>query len=140
MNPARARWLPAALVAAATLLVFLPALGNGFVNWDDDENFLWNPHYRGLGWANLRWMFTAVHQGLYVPMAWVTLGLDYVLWGMNPAGYHLTSVVLHAVNAALLCLVAEQLYGHGRAPGLRPPAREGGSLRSRPSNNRCVTR
>jgi hypothetical protein len=97
-------------VAVATLLVFLPALGNGFVNWDDDENFLWNPHYRGLGWSNLRWMFTAVHQGLYVPMAWVTLGLDHVLWGMNPAGYHLTSVVLHAVNAALLCVVATRLY------------------------------
>jgi protein O-mannosyl-transferase len=130
VTPARARWLRAALVAGATLLVFLPALGNGFVNWDDDENFLWNPHYRGLAWANLRWMFTAVHQGLYVPMAWVTLGLDYVLWGMNPAGYHLTSVVLHAVNAALLCLVAERLYGHTRAPELHPPVPERWSARA----------
>ncbi len=124
MNPARARWLHAALVAAATLVVFLPALGNGFVNWDDDENFLWNPHYRGLGWANLRWMFTAVHQGLYVPMAWVTLGLDHVLWGMNPVGYHLTSVVLHALNAALLYLVAARLLE--RCERSEPPSRAGG--------------
>jgi protein O-mannosyl-transferase len=115
----RIRWLPSAVVAAVTLLVFLPALGNGFVNWDDDENFLWNPYYRGLGWANLRWMFTAVHQGLYVPMAWLSLGLDYVLWGMHPSGYHLTSILLHAANASLFYLVARRLLatGFGDASG-----------------------
>lgn len=115
VNRLRARWLPASLVAIATFLVFLPALGNGFVNWDDDENFLWNPHYRGLGWTQLRWMFTAVHQGLYVPLAWVTLGLDHVLWGMRPSGYHLTSVLFHAANAAVLYLVAERLLGRAIA-------------------------
>jgi hypothetical protein len=36
VNRVRVQWLPAALVATATLLVFLPALGNGFVNWDDE--------------------------------------------------------------------------------------------------------
>ena len=51
-------------------------------------------------------MFTAVHQGLYIPVTWLTLGLDYVVWGMDPFGYHLTSVVLHAANAALLYAVA----------------------------------
>jgi tetratricopeptide (TPR) repeat protein len=98
-------------VAAATFAVFLPALGAGFVNWDDDENFLWNPSYRGLGWREIRWMFTAVHQGLYIPVTWLTLGLDHVIWGMDPFGYHLTSVTLHAVNAALLYAVARRLLG-----------------------------
>ena len=113
----RSSWLAGLLVALATFVVFIPALGNGFVNWDDDENFLWNPHYRGLAWANLRWMFTAVHQGLYTPTAWLTLGLDYVLWGMAPAGYHLTSVVLHAANALLCYLVARRLLAAAFAPG-----------------------
>jgi hypothetical protein len=80
VTPFRSRWLPGALVAAATFAVFLPALGGGFVNWDDDENFLWNPHYRGLGWREIRWMFTAVHQGLYIPVTWLTLGLDHIVW------------------------------------------------------------
>ncbi len=111
MTPFRPRWLPGALVAAATFAVFLPALGGGFVNWDDDENFLWNPHYRGLGWRQIRWMFTAVHQGLYIPVTWLTLGLDHVVWGMNPFGYHLTSVALHAANAALFYAVASRLLG-----------------------------
>ncbi|HUG36258.1 MAG TPA: tetratricopeptide repeat protein [Candidatus Limnocylindrales bacterium] len=125
-----ARWLPATVVAAVTLLTFLPSLGHGFVNWDDDENFLWNPHYRGLGWAQLRWMATAVQQGVYVPIAWLTLGLDHVLWGMNPAGYHLTSVVLHSTNAVLLYLVARRLLaaGLGTARDAEPSIRLGASV------------
>ncbi|MGH7276665.1 MAG: tetratricopeptide repeat protein [Candidatus Rokuibacteriota bacterium] len=106
------------LVAAVTFVVFLPALGNGFVSWDDDTNFLGNPRYRGLGPAQLAWMFTDL-RAHYMPLTWLTLGLDYVLWGMNPVGYHLTSVLLHAANAALFFLVARRLLGAAlpAAPG-----------------------
>ena len=45
-----ARVIPWAL-AAMTLLVFSPALLNGFVEWDDDVNLIGNPDYRGLGWS-----------------------------------------------------------------------------------------
>src|SRR5205814_6982219 len=34
-----------------------------------------------------------------------TLGLDYVVWGMNPFGYHLTSLALHAANSVLLYFI-----------------------------------
>src|SRR5881296_2117995 len=95
------RWLAPLLVALFTLTAFLPALQNQFVAWDDDKNFLDNPRYRGLGWAHLRWMFTAFHQGHYIPLTWVTFGMDHLLWGMKPVGYHLTSLLLHAVNAVL---------------------------------------
>ncbi len=110
-----ARWLPGALVAALTVLTFLPSLQGEFVNWDDDENFLFNPHYRGLGWTQIRWMFTATHSGLYIPVTWLTLGLDHVLWGMDPRGYHLTSLVLHALNATLFYLLARRLLATGLA-------------------------
>ena len=104
--------------ALVTIVCFLPALGNSFVAWDDDTNFLDNPHYRGLGPTQLAWMFTDLHAH-YTPLTWLTLGLDYVLWGMNPAGYHLTSVLLHAVNAALVFRVALRLLGAAlpNAPG-----------------------
>ena len=115
-----ARWLPGLLVAAVTLLAFLPSLQGEFLNWDDDENFLFNPHYRGLGWTQIRWMFTATHSGLYIPVTWLTLGLDYVLWGMDPRGYHLTSVVLHAINALLFYRVARRLLAAGFATPPHP--------------------
>ena len=108
------RWvlrLVPVLIALVTFAAFLPTLQNQFVNWDDADNFLDNPHYRGLGWSQLRWMWTAFHMGHWIPLTWMTLGLDYRLWGMNPVGYHLTSLVLHAANAIVLYFVALRILG-----------------------------
>src|SRR5207249_5325570 len=79
--------------------------------WDDAVLFDDNPRYRGLGWKELRWMFSTFTMGHWVPVTWLSHGLDYTLWGMNPLGYHLTNVTLHALNAALLYLVARRLLG-----------------------------
>ena len=104
-----AGWGPPLLIALLTLVVFLPVLRSGFVSWDDDKNFLLNSEYRGLGWAQLRWMWSTTHLGHYVPLSWMTLGLDYELWGMNPSGYHLTNLLLHAANAALVYFIARRV-------------------------------
>lgn len=98
-----------ALIAVVTFVVFLPTFQNGFVNWDDDSHLLENPHYRGLGWEQLRWMFTTCHQGSCMPLNWVTYGMDYILWGMNPTGYHLTSLLFHVANALLLYFLTLRL-------------------------------
>jgi hypothetical protein len=106
----------AVLVAALTTVTFLPALRNDFVNWDDLHYLLENPHYRGLGWANLRWMFTTAHLGHYMPVTWLTFGLDYVLWGMNPWGYHLTAILFQAANAVLFYLLSYRLLALAFGP------------------------
>lgn len=103
------RWLPL-VIAALVLLAFLPAIRAGFVAWDDEDNFLLNPFYRGLGLTQLRWMWTTFHMGHYVPVTWMSLGADYLLWGMNPAGYHAVNVLLHAANAVLLFFLARRLF------------------------------
>ncbi|MEI7481534.1 MAG: tetratricopeptide repeat protein [Elusimicrobiota bacterium] len=95
-------------IALVTFLVFSGVLRNEFVNWDDDLNFLNNFHYRGLGPAQIHWMFTNL-LGHYIPLTWLTLGLDYVLWGMNPAGYHLTNLLLHCANAMVFYFVGRRL-------------------------------
>ena len=105
-------WLIPVLIVLVTSAAFLPALQNQFLRWDDHKNFLGNPHYRGLGWIHLRWMWTT-HLGHYIPLTWMTLGLDYVLWGMNPLGYHLTNLLLHAANAVLFYFVAFRILGLG---------------------------
>ena len=101
--------MAAAIVFAVVLAVFWSALDGEFLNWDDDINFLANPGFRGLGWTELRWMWTAVHMGHYIPLTWMSLGLNYVLGGMDPWGYHLGNVLLHAVNAGLFYFVARRL-------------------------------
>jgi hypothetical protein len=50
-------WILGAVVAVVTFAVFLPSVRNGWVNWDDADNFLGNSYFRGLGWDNLRWIF-----------------------------------------------------------------------------------
>jgi tetratricopeptide (TPR) repeat protein len=104
------------VLVLATVVAFLPTLENGFVNFDDIENFLNNRSYRGLGLTQLRWMFTTVNLGGLIPLTWMTLGFDYLIWGMDPAGYHLTSLLLHALAAlafyfVLLRLLREAQHG-----------------------------
>jgi Flp pilus assembly protein TadD len=98
------------LVAVGACLAYLPSLGGEFVTWDDNRNFLDNVAYRGLGLSELRWMWTSTHMGHYVPLTWMSLGLDYVLWGMNPFGYHLQNVALHALNAVLVFFLARRVF------------------------------
>ena len=93
--------------------MFSPALQYGFILWDDDRNLLTNPYYRGLGWAQIRWAFTSAVMGHWIPVTWLTFGVDHALWGMNAFGYHLTNILLHAANAALFCLLALRLLRLG---------------------------
>src|SRR2546425_2705976 len=111
------------VIAFSTFAAFLPALQNQFVSWDDAENFLDNPHYRGLGWTHLHWMWTT-HLGHYIPLTWMTLGLDYLLWGLNPVGYHLTSLLLHTANAVVFFFVVRRILTRA----LPSPAERGHAL------------
>ena len=105
---ARALAIGVGLLAAAA---FLPSLGNGFVEeWDDQKNFLTNLDFRGLGLDQLRWAWTTTLLGVYQPLGWMLLELQYVLGGMRPSTYHLASILMHgAVAVALYALIFELL-------------------------------
>jgi hypothetical protein len=102
---------PALLVAAATLLVFWSCVRNGFIN-SDDPDFMIRP-FRGLSLADLRGMFTTFYFSNYVPLSLLTFSVDRALWGTNPAGYHLTNVLLHAANASLFYFLCRELLSSG---------------------------
>jgi len=104
-SPALRFGLPIALVAIV-VVCFSPVLGNGFVDWDDPYYFTSNPHYRGFTRSNLQWMFTSLYMSHYQPLSWLSHAVIYAWWGMNPAGYHLGNLVLHAANALLVYALA----------------------------------
>jgi Tfp pilus assembly protein PilF len=116
LGPCLIRWIFPVILIVTTCAAFFPALWNGFVDWDDYENLVNNSSYRGLGWKQLRWMFTSFHLGHYQPLSWVSLGLDYLIWGTDPFGYHLTNVILHAANAVLFYFVCRRLLSIVFAP------------------------
>jgi hypothetical protein len=108
----------ALLVALVAVCAFLPSLGGEFLNWDDGVGLVRNDAYRGLGWSHVRWAFTNTHVGHYMPLTWLSFGVNYVLGGMSPWGYHAVNVLLHGVNAGVFLLIAVRLLSateHGRA-------------------------
>ena len=105
-------------VAFLVVLLYLPALGNGFVAWDDDIYVYGNPQVRSMAPSSLWRAFTHVHasSGNWHPLTMVSHAVDYAVWGPRPFGHHLTSILLHGFNAALVVLLAVRLLqARGRA-------------------------
>jgi tetratricopeptide (TPR) repeat protein len=97
----RGSWVVRLLVVMV-VVAYLPALRNQFVNWDDDQNFLSNYDYRGLTLSSLGWAWTTYHLGVYQPVAWMILSVEWFLGGMDPRAYHFASLLLHTLNAIVL--------------------------------------
>jgi tetratricopeptide (TPR) repeat protein len=98
--------LLAAVIVLATLIVYLPAMNAGFV-WDDDIYVTESPLIAAKDGLYRLW-FTTQHEAYY-PLSSSTLWFEWRLWGMDARGYHVTNVVLHALNAVLIWRVLLQL-------------------------------
>lgn len=95
-------WTSAGALALLTFLVFLPVLRNGFLTWDDNNNFTENPLFQPLSWDSFRWAWSARVLAVYQPLSWILLSIEKSIWGLEPWGYHLTSLLLHTVNSVLV--------------------------------------
>ena len=112
INPDTAKLLVllAALIAVAvTFGVYIPSLGNGFVNWDDDTYVLNNIYIQGFSAENLGVIFFKVFFSNYAPLHLLSYSLDFAIWGLDPFGFHLTNSILHAANTFLVALLAARL-------------------------------
>lgn len=115
-NPTTSRpRVPTALACAVlfvgTVLLFSRALSSDFVILDDPVYVTDNPQVRsGLSWHGLAWAFTAPSANWH-PLTWLSHMLDWQVYGPAPWGHHLTSVLWHALNAALAFLVFRRLGG-----------------------------
>jgi tetratricopeptide (TPR) repeat protein len=101
-----------ALLFAATLLLYAPALSHQFINLDDNHYVTDNLYVTGgLTAENIHWAFHTFNMGNWHPLTWLSHMLDCQLFGVHPAGHHATSVLLHAVNALLLFLLLARATG-----------------------------
>ncbi len=101
----------ASALAIVTALFYLPVLDAGFLNWDDPPYVTANTAIRTLSWTTVRWAFTTFQEGIWHPLTWLSLALDYALYGLSPRGFHLTNLLLHVANTVLVFLVWERLTG-----------------------------
>ncbi|MGA2967407.1 MAG: tetratricopeptide repeat protein, partial [Terriglobales bacterium] len=94
------------LLAGATIALYSPVIGYSFVIFDDRDYVTGNLRIQGgLDWSTFKWAFTSTEKANWHPLTWLSHALDYQLFALNPAGHHLDSVLIHALNAVLLFLL-----------------------------------
>jgi Tfp pilus assembly protein PilF len=100
-------------LALLVLALYLPALQNGFVNYDDPDYVTHNAHVlQGLNWENLKWAFGTNNPAAnWHPLTWLSHMADVQAFGLKPWGHHLINVLLMAADAALLFLFLAALTG-----------------------------
>jgi len=100
------------LLVLTVLVVFWQGVKNDFTNFDDNQYVTENQHVQaGLTWKNLLWAFTTTHSVNYHPLTWLSHMLDCQVYGKNPAGHHLTNMLLHAASTVLLFLLLQWMTG-----------------------------
>ncbi len=113
----RVLFLHAGIILVAGWIAFWPALGAGFVY--DDSFFIGNnPAIRSF--AAVPYYFLDKHttsetgHGIYRPLRTLSFAVDYALWGLNPKGYHLTSLLFHLGAAVILYLLLARMTADDR--------------------------
>jgi Flp pilus assembly protein TadD len=105
-------WLAGALLGLAAFAVFWPATKCDFTNFDDPDYVTGNVHVQQPFTLNsLKSAFTHIVSGNWHPVTMLSHTLDYQLYGLNPWGHHLTSVLLHSLNTILVFVLLRQMTG-----------------------------
>jgi tetratricopeptide (TPR) repeat protein len=100
------------VLAAVTLLVYLPVMRHEFVNYDDPAYITDNAHVKaGLTWPGIVWAFQSSEAANWHPLTWISHMIDCQLFGLNPAGHHFMNVLFHTANSLLLFLLLEKMTG-----------------------------
>ncbi len=95
------------VLAIATTMVYWQVNQYNFVNIDDDIYVTANSHVQsGITFDGVRWAFSTLwdkyRQEYWIPLTWLSLMLDYQLFGLKAGGYHVTNLILHVISTLLL--------------------------------------
>lgn len=91
-----------AVIILISFIVYLPIFSNAFLQWDDKAYIENNPLVHSF---NLKEIFSQNVMGNYHPVTILILGIEYHLFGLNPAGYHAVNLLLHLLNVLLVFYV-----------------------------------
>lgn len=112
LTKSQTRHLLSVLLVVWTIAVFWPVRQNGFINYDDPKYITQNAIVQaGLTWRGVVWALSTGHTGNWHPLTWLSHMVDCQLYGPNPAGHHLTSVVIHCCAAAMLLQALYRMTG-----------------------------
>ncbi|MBF0607125.1 MAG: tetratricopeptide repeat protein [Magnetococcales bacterium] len=105
-------------ICVFVLIIYRQTLGHTFISYDDGLHITGNDAVKGgLSLEGIRWAFTQTHNINWMPLVWLSHMLDCQLYGIDPWGHHLTSVLLHVVNTVVLFFALVRVTGQ-RWPAL----------------------
>ena len=111
INPKEQILIVCILLAAVTLAVYWQVRHFDFV-FDDVAYVTENNHLRsGITAESVRWAFSTKYFGLWNPLIWLSLMLDYQLYGLHPGAYHMTNLILHILTTLLLFSLFHRMTG-----------------------------
>ncbi len=96
----------AVLIAILACIAYLPSINGGFIL--DDDRLLTDNNLIKADGGLYRFWCTAEPMD-YWPGTSTTLWVEWRLWEMQPAGYHVTNLLLHVVEALLIWLILRKL-------------------------------
>ena len=98
------------LLGILTAGTFIRVLWADFLSYDDPFYVTANPLVLGgLSWSSLAGAWTSFDCANWHPATWISLMLDYQLYGLQPWGFHLTNLLLHVANTLLLFTLLRRL-------------------------------
>jgi len=112
IRPSRAILVSCLLLIALTAAVYSPVTHYPFINYDDPDYVSQNKHIQGgLSWQTVTWAMTATDAANWHPLTWLSHAMDYQLYGLDPGGHHLSSVLIHVCNVVILFLLLVRATG-----------------------------
>jgi Tfp pilus assembly protein PilF len=102
--------LAAGFLAVMAFLLFRPAVGYEFLNYDDVGYVSANASVLGgLSWKGLKYAVTTGDVGSWAPLTWISYLAGTTLFGTNASAYHATSIVLHIAAGVALFFALRSL-------------------------------
>ena len=109
-------YILAAILLLTAAIYFPSSLENDFTRyWDDETIVVQNQDIRSLSGEHIKNMFTKSYYDMYCPVKILSHTLDYQLFELNPAGYHLMSLLYHLINILLVFMLIYLLVGNSAA-------------------------
>src|ERR1022692_280213 len=80
------------VIILISFIAYLPALHNGFINWDDDKYIQNDPLIYSL---NLKDLFSQYAVSNYHPLTMLTYAMEYHFFGLSEKGFHAVNLLFH---------------------------------------------
>lgn len=111
------RYLALTAIATAIFIVavlpFLRSWDFGIINLDDYWYVAIHDEITaGIGWEGIRFGFTCLEEGIWMPLTWLSYMLDHSLFGRDWGWFHIHSITIHGINAVLVFLLMQSVWHH----------------------------